>query len=153
MNIKPMVVATLLGIGAVSMTALSGCASMHPARDQPADADAAAPAPAPAPADNAAPADSAAAASPAAAPAAATPVATDEAPQAVVPDGQLQARVKSALAKHNLETAHIGVRAREGVVHLSGAVASGVQIDQAQSVVSEVDGVLEVDNQLKVSRK
>ena len=149
MNIKPMVVATLLGIGAVSMTALSGCASMHPASDQPADADAAAPAPAPAPADNAAPADSAAAA----APAAATPVATDEAPQAVVPDGQLQARVKSALAKHNLETAHIGVRAREGVVHLSGAVASGVQIDQAQSVVSEVDGVLEVDNQLKVSRK
>ncbi len=151
MNIKPMVVATLLGIGAVSMTALSGCASMHPANDQPADADA--PAPAPAPADNAAPADSAAAASPAAAPAAETPVATDEAPQAVVPDGQLQARVKSALAKHNLETAHIGVRAREGVVHLSGAVASGVQIDQAQSVVSEVDGVLEVDNQLKVSRK
>jgi len=151
MNIKPMVVATLLGIGAVSMTALSGCASMHPVSDQPADADAAAPAPAPA--DNPAPADSAAASSPAAAPAAATPVATDEAPQAVVPDGQLQARVKSALAKHNLETAHIGVRAREGVVHLSGAVASGVQIDQAQSVVSEVDGVLEVDNQLKVSRK
>ena len=61
--------------------------------------------------------------------------------------------MKSALAKHNLSTAHIGVRTREGVVRLSGAVASSVQIDQAQYVVSEVEGVLEVDNQLKVSHK
>ena len=151
MNIKPMLVATLLGIGAVSMTALSGCAGMNSTSDQPADAAApasdAAPAPA-APAENVAPADSAATA-----PAATAPVAAEDVAQPAVPDSQLEARVKSALAKHNLSTAHIGVRTREGVVRLSGAVASSVQIDQAQYVVSEVEGVLEVDNQLKVSHK
>jgi len=39
------------------------------------------------------------------------------------------------------------------VVRLSGAVASSVQIDQAQYVVGEVEGVREIDNQLKVSHK
>ncbi len=151
MNVKPMMFALLVGMGTVSMTALYGCAGTRAAGDGQANADAAA-----APATPAAPADTAAApaadAAPAA-PAAAPAEAAADTTETIVPDGTLQARVKAALAKHNLGIAHIGVSTREGVVRLSGAVASSVQIDQAQYVVSEVEGVREIDNRLKVSHK
>ncbi len=64
----------------------------------------------------------------------------------------LDARVESAMKKHyKLASFNISVIARAGIVHLSGEVPSGVLIDQAESVVSEVQGVREVDNQLRVS--
>lgn len=70
----------------------------------------------------------------------------------IAPQDTLKARVKSAMASHyNLASLNINVVARKGVVHLSGTVPSGVQIDQAESVVSDVEGVKEVDNQLKAS--
>jgi len=147
-NVKPMMFALLVGMGAVSMTALYGCASAPAAADAPAAPAAPAADTAAAPAADAAPADTAAA-TPAPPPA---ETAADVA-EPVVADGTLQARVKAALAKHNLGIAHIGVSTREGVVRLSGAVASSVQIDQAQYVVGEVEGVREIDNQLKVSHK
>lgn len=152
MNVKPMMFALLVGMGAVSMTALYGCAGAPAAGDGQANAEpAAAPAGAvdAAAAPAAAPADTAAATPPAQPPA----EATADVAETIVPDGTLQARVKAALAKHNLGIAHIGVSTREGVVRLSGAVASSVQIDQAQYVVGEVEGVREIDNELKVSHK
>jgi hypothetical protein len=145
-----MMFALLVGMGAVSMTALYGCAAAPAAGDAQANAEpAAAPAGAADAAAAPAPADTAAAAPPAQP----APEATADASEPIVPDGTLQARVKAALAKHNLGIAHIGVSTREGVVRLSGAVASSVQIDQAQYVVGEVEGVREIDNQLKVSHK
>ena len=153
MNMKP--VKLLVVTSAVSLAALSGCGSLHAAGDDAAAPDSAA-APAAAPADSAQPAPAPAPADNAAASAPANPAPAAEVsaapPQPLVADGTLKARVKAALAKHyGLGAAHINVSTREGVVHLSGAVGSSVQIDQAQYVVSEVDGVLEIDNQLKVA--
>lgn len=159
MNMKPVM---LMLLGAASAT-LYGCGGLHAAKDAGTEPDAAtATAAPPAATDSAAPAPAAADAAPAAAPvaiAAPAPSTTaaaspdTDAPTPSVPDGTLTTRVRSALAKHyNLGAAHIKVSTHEGVVHLSGAVASSVQIDQAESVVGAVDGVLEVDNQLKVGR-
>lgn len=149
MNMKPVM---LMLLGAAL---LSGCGGLHTAKDAGADADAASAAP-PAAADSATPATAAEAPVAVAAPAPSTTAAANpdtDAPTPSVPDGTLTTRVRSALAKHyNLGAAHIKVSTHEGVVHLSGAVGSSVQIDQAESVVGAVDGVLEVDNQLKVGR-
>ena len=143
MNMKPVLLATMLGIGAVSITAMSGCAG-RTANDTEDLAAAAAPPPAPVISETPAVPDSAASAAPAETTAAAEPI---------VPDAALTAKVKAALAKKLGNGAHIAVSVKEGVVRLSGAVASSVQIDQAQYVVGEIAGVREIDNRLKAGRQ
>ena len=144
MNMKPVLLAMMLGIGAVSITAVSGCAG-RTADDGEDLAAAAAPPPAPVVSDTPAVPDTAETT-------AAAPAATASVPETIVPDATLTTRVKAALAKKLGGGAHVGVSVREGVVRLSGAVASSVQIDQAQYVVSEIEGVREVDNRLKAGR-
>jgi len=150
MNVKPMMRGLGMAVMVVSTLTLYGCFGDRPTTDQApaADAMAAEPvpaesAPAPAPVDS-----TAAAPAPESAPvAAASPVA-----DTVVPDATLSARVKAALAKHpGFGLGKIQVSAHEGVVHLTGAVASSVQIDQAEYIVGEVEGVREVDNRLKAA--
>ena len=83
---------------------------------------------------------------------AAIPATTSKDPEITDANNTLNARVKSAMKQHyNLASSNISVITRAGIVHLSGEVPSGVLIDKAQSVVSDVEGVREVDNQLKVS--
>ena len=143
MNMKPVLLAAMLGIGAVSITAMSGCAA-RTANDTEDLAAAAAPPPAPVVSETPAVPDSAAPAAPAETAGVAEPT---------VPDATLTAKVKAALARKFGGGSHIGVSVKEGVVRLSGAVASSVQIDQAQYVVGEIAGVREIDNRLKASRQ
>lgn len=85
-------------------------------------------------------------------PAGAAPAPVVSAPtDVVVPDAQLVAQIKSALAAHSpTRGLHIQISAHEGVVRLTGSVPSSVQIDQVTSVISDVQGVKEVNNLLKV---
>ncbi len=145
MNMKPVLLAMMLGIGAVSITAVSGCAT-RTADDGDDLAAAAAPPPAPVISDTPAVPD-------AADTTASAPAATASVPEVIVPDATLTTKVKAALARKLGSGSHVAVSVKEGVVRLSGAVASSVQIDQAQYVVSEIEGVREVDNRLKAGRK
>lgn len=151
-NVKPLMLATMIGMGAVSIAALSGCAA-QPADDVDAKAAVAARASADAPPvppvetkteDIVDPAALAAATAPP------PPPPVESVPEVVVPDATLVPQVKAALAKHNAGLKHVSVSSHDGVVRLSGFVPSSVQIDQAQYVTSEIPGVREVDNRLKV---
>jgi len=75
------------------------------------------------------------------------------APDVSLPDQAVTAKVKSALAGHNTTRGlHIQVSTSGGVVKLTGTVPSSVQMDQAVSVIDEVEGVKEVNNLLRVAR-
>jgi len=150
MNVKPMMRGVGMVVVAVSALTLYGCGGDQPKPDEQPAADAAAAPPAPAESAPApAPADNATAAP---APESTPVVAASPAAETLVPDATLSARVKAALAKHpGFGLGKIQITAHEGVVRLSGAVASSVQIDQAEYIVSEVDGVREVDNRLKAA--
>jgi hyperosmotically inducible protein len=89
------------------------------------------------------------------APPPAEPVAVVPAPADVtLPDNEVTAKVKSALAAHSpTRGLHIQVSTGNGVVRLTGSVPTSVQIDQVVSVVSGVDGVREVNNLLRVGGK
>lgn len=66
-----------------------------------------------------------------------------------VADSVLTTKVKAALlTEPNLKSLPIGVESSEGVVTLSGEVASSAQIDQAVDVAKHVDGVKDVHNAL-----
>jgi hypothetical protein len=66
-----------------------------------------------------------------------------------VPDGTLTANIKSALAAHSTTRGlRVQVSVHEGVVILHGAVGSSVQVDQLKSVITDVQGVKEVDTTL-----
>jgi len=69
-------------------------------------------------------------------------------------DSALTAKVKAALlAETNLKSLPIGVESTEGVVTLSGEVASSAQIKQAVDVTEHVGGVTDVHNSLTVAKK
>jgi len=71
-----------------------------------------------------------------------------------VPDNEVIAHVRSALATHNTTRGlRVAVSAHDGVVKLTGSVPSSVQVDQVVSVVSDVQGVKEVNNLLRVGGK
>ncbi len=83
---------------------------------------------------------------------AAIPANTAKNAEIIDANSTLNTRVKSAMKTHyNLASFNISVITRAGIVHLSGKVPSSVLIDQAESVVGDVEGVREVDNQLTVS--
>ncbi|MBV8063749.1 MAG: BON domain-containing protein [Nevskia sp.] len=183
MNMKPRSLAVKGGLAAVVVAMLSACAGQECTPDQAAttntteqSGEAAAMAPAAAPAAAAAETPAAPAASadtsvpaaggaPAASPAVpppdynapppAEPVAVQPGPADVtLPDNDVTAKVKSALASHSpTRGLRIQVSTGNGVVRLTGVVSSSVQIDQVVSVVSEVEGVREVNNLLKVGGK
>jgi hypothetical protein len=65
-------------------------------------------------------------------------------------DGELAKRVKAAMSANGTTRGlPIKVAVVEGVVRLTGTVASGVQVDQAQYVAGNVPGVREVNNKLR----
>lgn len=73
----------------------------------------------------------------------------DTPPDVSVPDGTLTANIKSALAAHGTTRGlHVQVAVHEGVVILRGAVPTSVQVDQLKSVITDVQGVKEVDTTL-----
>jgi hypothetical protein len=75
-------------------------------------------------------------------------------PDVSLPDNEVVTRVRSALATHNTTRGlRVGVSAHDGVVKLTGSVPSSVQVDQVESVVTDVQGVREVNNLLKVGSK
>ncbi len=77
----------------------------------------------------------------------------DMRPDVSLPDQTVASNVKNALASH--PTTHglrIHIEVRDGVVKLTGSVPSSVQIDQAVSVIDDVQGVKEVNNLLKVGK-
>jgi hypothetical protein len=142
---------------AVLMSLMSGCASSGSASEQTKASDQAAPAPS----DSSTPA---AGGMPAAAPAADTapapaamPAPTPAPTAAPAPaastalsDAEVTKRVKAALASHApTRGLKIGISSNGGVVRLTGTVATSVQIDQIKSVVTDVEGVKEVNNLLK----
>jgi hyperosmotically inducible periplasmic protein len=66
-----------------------------------------------------------------------------------IEDSALTTRVKAALlAEKNLKSLPISVESTEGVVTLSGEVASSAQIDQAVDVAKHVKGVKDVHDAL-----
>lgn len=66
-----------------------------------------------------------------------------------IDDSALTARVKAAfLGEKNLKSLAISVESTDGVVTLSGKVASSAQIDQAVDVAKHIKGVKDVHNAL-----
>ena len=66
-----------------------------------------------------------------------------------IEDSALTTKVKAALlAEKNLKSIPISVESTEGVVTLSGEVASSAQVDQAVDVAKHVKGVRDVHNAL-----
>jgi len=164
MNMKPRSLAVKGGLAAVVVAMLSACVGQECTPDQAATTTntTETPAAAAASADTSVPAAGGApAASPAVpppdynAPPPAEPVAVQPGPADVtLPDNDVTAKVKSALASHSpTRGLRIQVSTGNGVVRLTGVVSSSVQIDQVVSVVSGVEGVREVNNLLKVGGK
>ena len=76
------------------------------------------------------------------------PSAAEEAGE-FIEDSALTTKVKAALlAERNLKSLPISVESTEGVVTLSGKVASSAQINQAVDVAKHVKGVKDVHNAL-----
>lgn len=66
-----------------------------------------------------------------------------------IEDSALTTKVKAALlAEKNLKSLSISVESTEGVITLSGKVASSAQVDQAVDVTKHVKGVKDVHNAL-----
>lgn len=66
-----------------------------------------------------------------------------------VADSALTTKVKTALlAEDDLSALDIHVETHQGVVTLSGAVASEAQVELAERVVSDLDGVKDINNRL-----
>ncbi len=72
---------------------------------------------------------------------------------ATAPDLWLATKVRTALRYHrSLDEPSVSVSAREGVVTLSGQVASAARKDLAQDIASNVEGVKEVKNTLRIGQ-
>lgn len=162
MKMKPRSLAAKGGLAAVVVAMLSACAGNQCTPDQVASSDVPPGGPAATPdAYTAPPAGSVPLASPAVpkpdynapppAEAISAPVVT--LPSDVsLPDQAVTTKVKSALASHSATRGlRIQVSTHDGVVKLTGSVPSSVQVDQAVSVINEVEGVKEVNNLLKVA--
>jgi osmotically-inducible protein OsmY len=69
-------------------------------------------------------------------------------------DKQLARDVRKALSKApNFNVSNVFVKARGGVVTLSGSVPDGLQIQQAAEVAMSVPGVTSVNNHLTIYTK
>lgn len=68
-----------------------------------------------------------------------------------VDDAAITAKVKSALVADDMvKGLSVNVDTSSGVVKLTGTVSSQAQIDRAVEVAKRVDGVLNVDNNLRI---
>lgn len=66
-------------------------------------------------------------------------------------DTIINARVTTALANVNgIEPADIKVETKDGVVHITGVVATQSANDEAMIAVRQIDGVRDVKNEMKV---
>ena len=85
-------------------------------------------------------------------PIASSPVASSG--KATPADKALARDVRKALSKApNFSVSNVFVKARGGVVTLSGSVPDGLQIQQAAEVVMSVPGVTSVNNHLTIYTK
>jgi hyperosmotically inducible periplasmic protein len=85
-------------------------------------------------------------------PAASNPVASSG--KATPADKKLARDVRKALSNApNFNVSNVFVKARGGVVTLSGSVPDGVQLQQAAQVTMGVPGVRSVNNQLTIYTK
>jgi hyperosmotically inducible periplasmic protein len=67
-------------------------------------------------------------------------------------DGTITTKVKAGLmAANNVKSEHIHVKTRNGIVWLTGTVPSADDKSNAEQVVTNVSGVQEVKNRLKVT--
>jgi hyperosmotically inducible periplasmic protein len=79
------------------------------------------------------------------------PAAATSAPSSKAANRQLAKVVKRALTKNkDIDASNIYVRARDGVVRLTGFVPENGQIQTATDVATAVSGVTSVDNKLSV---
>ena len=66
-------------------------------------------------------------------------------------DTIINARVTTALANvDGIEPAEVKVETRDGVVHITGFVATQSSNDEAMIAVRQIDGVRDVKNEMKV---
>ncbi|MEM5364759.1 BON domain-containing protein [Paraburkholderia azotifigens] len=85
-------------------------------------------------------------------PIASSPIASSGQP--MPSDKQLARDVRKALSKApNFNVSNVFVKARGGVVTLSGSVSDGAQIQQATEVAQGVPGVVSVNNHLSMYPK
>lgn len=68
-------------------------------------------------------------------------------------DRSLGLAVRKALSKGNIDVSSVAVRARGGVVTLTGSVPEGDQIEKAGTVAQGVDGVTSVSNKLTLQQQ
>ncbi|MBC8114866.1 MAG: BON domain-containing protein, partial [Candidatus Saccharimonas sp.] len=68
-------------------------------------------------------------------------------------DQKVSGKIGEALTNSRIEGYDISIQFKSGVATLTGRVADAAAKKQAQDIVSEVDGVTRVDNQLKVEVK
>lgn len=73
-------------------------------------------------------------------------------PKAFVEDAAITAKIKAELAQNKLSSVmHIRVDTdQNGVVTLSGTAKTQAQADQAASIARKVDGVVRVENRIRV---
>lgn len=73
-------------------------------------------------------------------------------PKAFVKDAAITAKIKAELAENKLSSVmHIRVDTdQNGVVTLSGTAKTQAQADQAVSIARKVDGVVRVENRIRV---
>ena len=78
----------------------------------------------------------------------------DRSADIIARDGAITATVKSKfIGDKYVDAFDIDVDTHEGVVTLSGDVSNTIARDQAEKLARGVNGVREVDNQIKVIRK
>lgn len=66
-------------------------------------------------------------------------------------DAAITTKVKTAImADKALSSLDISVETNDGVTMLSGAVATSEEVERAEAVASDVDGVKQVDNRVTV---
>jgi osmotically-inducible protein OsmY len=69
-----------------------------------------------------------------------------------VTDSMITTKVKAELAKdRDTKAKDIHVETKNGVVHLNGAVTSMAEKDKAEQDARNIDGVVDVNNKLKVA--
>jgi hyperosmotically inducible periplasmic protein len=79
------------------------------------------------------------------------PAATAAAPSSKAANRQLAKQVKRALVKNSsIEASNIYVRARDGVIRLTGFVPEAGMIQASTDAAGAVSGVTSVDNKLSV---
>jgi osmotically-inducible protein OsmY len=69
-----------------------------------------------------------------------------------ISDSEITSGVNAKLGESRLQPYNIAVATNDGVVHLSGNVATGAERDSAEKIASASRGVVRVDNYIQFGR-